>query len=96
MHCIDLVLIGVYYFAMIKDSNPLTFGKFNPASYKYPSNKAYLTVVKNLQQARLTVSFGEEDGFGEYCTAGELPEPLYFDFYMDGQWANNAKFSITL
>ena len=54
---------GVYYFAMIKDSNPLTFGKFNPASYKYPSNKAYLTVVKNLQQARLTVSFGEEDGF---------------------------------
>ena len=40
--------------------------------------------------------FGEEDGFGEYCTEGELPEPLYFDFYMDGQWANNAKFSITL
>ncbi len=40
--------------------------------------------------------FGEENGFGEYCTEGELPEPLYFDFYMDGQWANNAKFSITL
>ncbi len=40
--------------------------------------------------------FGEADGFGEYCTEGELPEPLYFDFYMDGQWANNAKFSITL
>ena len=40
--------------------------------------------------------FGEENGFGEYCTEGELPEPLSFDFYMDGQWANNAKFSITL
>lgn len=39
--------------------------------------------------------FGEE-GFGDYCTEGELPEPLVFDFYMDGQWANNAKFSITL
>lgn len=52
----------VYYFAMIKDSDPLTFGKFNPASYKYPSNKAYLTVAKNTG-ARLAVSFGEEDGF---------------------------------
>ena len=40
--------------------------------------------------------FGEADGFGEYCTEGELPEPLYFDFYMDGSWTNNAKFSITL
>lgn len=50
----------IYYFAMIKDSDPLTFGKFNPASYKYPSNKAYLTVAKNAG-ARLTVSFGEDE-----------------------------------
>lgn len=40
--------------------------------------------------------FGAEYGFGEYCTDGELAEPLYFDFYMDGQWTSNAKFSITL
>ena len=40
--------------------------------------------------------FGESDGFGEYCTEGELPETLYFDFYMDGQWASNAKYSITI
>ncbi len=40
--------------------------------------------------------FGSEAGFGEYCTAGELPEPLVFDFYMDGQWASTSKFKITL
>ena len=38
--------------------------------------------------------FGEEIGFGEYCTEGEL-EPLEFDFYMNGDWASNAKFKIT-
>ena len=40
--------------------------------------------------------FGAEDGFGEYYTAGELPEPLVFEFYMDGQWASTSKFKITL
>ena len=40
--------------------------------------------------------FGPEEGFGEYCTEGMLEEPLTFDFYMDGQWASNAKFTITL
>ena len=40
--------------------------------------------------------FGAEDGFGEYCTAGELPEPMVFEFYMDGQWASTSKFKITL
>ena len=40
--------------------------------------------------------FGAEEGFGEYCTAGELPEPLVFEFYMDGQWASTSKFKITL
>ena len=40
--------------------------------------------------------FGDTDGFGEYYTEGTLSEPLVFDFYMDGAWASNAKFSITL
>ena len=40
--------------------------------------------------------FGENDGFGEYYTEGSLPAPLEFDFYMDGQWASNAKYTITL
>lgn len=40
--------------------------------------------------------FGENDGFGEYYTEGTLAEPLVFDFYMDGDWASNAKFTVTL
>ena len=40
--------------------------------------------------------FGGETGFGEYCTAGELPDPLVIDFYMQGQWASYSNFKITL
>jgi len=40
--------------------------------------------------------FGEHDGFGEYFTEGTLGAPLVFDFYMDGNWASNAKYTITL
>ena len=40
--------------------------------------------------------FGEADGFGEYYTEGTLSAPLVFDFYMDGAWASNAKYTITL
>ena len=40
--------------------------------------------------------FGEHDGFGEYFTEGTLDAPLVFDFYMDGNWASNAKYTITL
>ena len=40
--------------------------------------------------------FGEHDGFGEYYTEGTLDAPLVFDFYMDGDWASNAKYTITL
>ena len=40
--------------------------------------------------------FGEADGFGEYYTEGTLSQPLVFDFYMDGAWASNAKYTITL
>ena len=40
--------------------------------------------------------FGAELGFGEYCTEGMVEEPMVFDFYMDGQWASNSKYTITL
>lgn len=33
------------YYAMIKDSDPLTFGTFAPATLAFPANKAYLKVV---------------------------------------------------
>ena len=40
--------------------------------------------------------FGDETGFGEYCTVGELPEPLVIDFYMQGQGASYSNIKITL
>ena len=40
--------------------------------------------------------FGDETGFGEYCTVGELPDPLVIDFYMQGQWASYSNIKITL
>ena len=54
------------YFAMVKDSNPLTFGTVNPASVAIPANKAYLAVPAAISiesGARLTVTFdGEATG----------------------------------
>lgn len=51
------------YFAMVKNSDPLTFGTVNPATVAIPANKAYLAVA-NANNARLTVSFdgGETTG----------------------------------
>lgn len=40
--------------------------------------------------------FGDETGFGEYCTVGELPDLLVIDFYMQGQWASYSNIKITL
>ncbi len=40
--------------------------------------------------------FGDETGFGEYCTVGELSDPLVIDFYMQGQWASYSNIKITL
>lgn len=40
--------------------------------------------------------FGEQERFGEYFTEGALEAPLVFDFYMDGQWASNSKYTIKL
>ena len=51
------------YFAMVKDSNPLTFGTVNPASVAIPANKAYLAVpaaVSVETGARLTAIFDGE------------------------------------
>ena len=40
--------------------------------------------------------FGDETGFGKYCSEGELDEPLVFDYYMDSGWASNSKYTITI
>ncbi len=43
---------GYTYYALIKNSDPLTFGTFAPASVAMPSNKAYLMVAGGSNSAR--------------------------------------------
>lgn len=46
------------YYAMLKDSNPLAFGTFNPSSLAFPETKAYLKVANNAGAKALTAFFG--------------------------------------
>lgn len=48
------------YYAMVKNSDPMTFGKFDPSKVAVPFYKAYLK-VNGGSQARLTVMFDGED-----------------------------------
>ena len=50
---------GYTYYGMIKDSNPLTFGTFNPSSVAIPANKAYLKVSTTIG-SRLIASFDDD------------------------------------
>ncbi len=45
------------YYAMLKDSNPLAFGTFNPGSLAFPATKAYLKVAHNPGAKALTAFF---------------------------------------
>lgn len=47
------------YYAMVKNSDPMTFGKFDPSVVAVPNYKAYLAVTGG--SARLTVMFDGED-----------------------------------
>lgn len=52
---------GYTYFGLLKNSNPLTFGVFDPASVAIPTNKAYLKVA-DVEGARvLSCSFSDGD-----------------------------------
>ena len=49
------------YYAMKKDSNPLTFGTFDPSSLSFPATKAYLKVANGAVGAKaLTAIFGDD------------------------------------
>lgn len=52
---------GYTYYGMIKDSDPLQFGTFNPESVAIPANKAYLVVNGGELAARqIEAVFGDE------------------------------------
>ena len=53
---------GYTYYGMIKNSDPLTFGVFAPATVAIPSNKAYLKVADVGGEARqLVCVFGDDE-----------------------------------
>ena len=54
---------GYTYYAMMKDSDPLTFGTFNPATLAFPATKAYLKVAAG-GGARLYAAFGDDETTG--------------------------------
>ena len=59
---------GYTYYGLIKDSDPLTFGSFEPASVAIPTNKAYLK-VQDSATSRLMCVFFDATGISETTTA---------------------------
>lgn len=69
---------GYTYYGMLKNSNPLTFGVFDPSTVAIPSNKAYLKVANTpTGEARvLTCSFFDETTTGIMETRTESIDRL--------------------
>ena len=75
------------YYAMVKGSTPMTFGKFDPSLVAVPNYKAYLKVSGG-SQARLTVMFdGEEPTAINAIEATETEEGAL----KDGKYLINGK-----
>lgn len=66
---------GKTYYGMLKNSDPLTFGTFDPSSVAIPSNKAYLKVSSNAARV-LTSSFFDETTTGIMETRTESIDRL--------------------
>lgn len=66
---------GYTYFGLIKDSTPLTFGKFEPNSVAIPANKAYLKVADS-NLSRLNVAFADDEASGISATLSNSEERI--------------------
>jgi len=76
------------YYGMNKDSNPLTFGTFDPSSVAIPANKAYLTITSGSGEARsIRVVFGDITGVANVEAAAEAKA-------QDGKFVENGKIVI--
>ena len=77
---------GYTYYGMNKDSNPLTFGTFNPESVAIPANKAYLKVNSSgeLAARQIEAIFGDElTGISEAKSEVEFAKEG--KFFVDGK-----------
>ena len=62
---------GYTYYGLLKNSDPLTFGVFAPATVAIPTNKAYLKVADEGGEARqLTCVFEDGSGTTAISTVG--------------------------
>ena len=65
---------GYTYYGMLKNSNPLTFGVFDPSAVAIPTNKAYLKVGSGAASRQLVAAFhwdvttGIEDSAATTCS----------------------------
>ena len=70
------------YYAMIKNSDPLTFGTFAPGTLAFPANKAYLTVVTGGAPSLIAIFDGGQ-------TTG-IDAVKGSEFTVDGEYYNLA------
>ena len=80
---------GYTYFGLIKNSETLTFGTFNPASVAIPTNKAYLKVLTSslpTSARQLTSVFSDESqGITDVTSAGSAQAQDYGIYNLSGQ-----------
>ena len=74
------------YYGMNKDSDPLTFGTFNPSTVAIPANKAYLTIT-TLTSREISVVFGDITGVENVEAASEAKAK-------EGKFIENGKLVI--
>ena len=71
-----------YYFGLVKDSDPLTFRKFDPSATAIPADKAYLKVLKGSVDAARGLEFVFDDeatGVNEVRSQKEDVRSEWFD-----------------
>ena len=77
---------NITYYGMNKDSNPLTFGTFDPSSVAIPASKAYLALTSNAARS-IRVVFGDITGVANVEAATEAT-------LKDGKYLENGKIVI--
>lgn len=76
---------GYTYFAMKKNSSPLTFGTFNPSTTAIPSNKAYLKVPSGSDARTLRFVFDDNETTGIKNVDAQKTSSKDIYFNLNGQ-----------
>ena len=77
------------YYAMLKNTYPLVFATFDPATLAFPATKAYLDLTGG-SEARLNALFGDEEATSIKNLTPALSEGEGAIYTLDGRKANKA------